>query len=111
MRKTRESDNDIDAVVLLEQRIGMTELVRISGLSMMEVEELVDFGVFAPEGEGADGWLFTARYIAPARTARRLRRDFGLNASGIALALTYLERIRELENRLRALECGQPRDF
>lgn len=39
------------------------------------------------------------------RGAARLKRDFDLNPAGLALALTYLERIRELEARLRRLEC------
>jgi chaperone modulatory protein CbpM len=34
-----------------------------------------------------------------------LRDDFGLNPPGMALALAYLERIDELERRLRELEC------
>lgn len=105
----RPGDEVVEAVLLLEQRIDMTELVRISGLSSTEVQELVDFGVFVPEGGDAD--VFAVRAIASARTARRLRRDFGLDTPAIALALTYLERICELERRLRALECEQLRDF
>ena len=38
-----------------------------------------------------------------------LRDTFGLNTSGIALALTYLERIEQLERRLRELESQLPR--
>jgi len=44
-----------------------------------------------------------------ARRAARLRDDFGLDASGMALALAYLERIEELERRLREPECLLPR--
>jgi chaperone modulatory protein CbpM len=39
----------------------------------------------------------------------KLRDSFGLNPPGMALALTYLEKIEALEHRLRELECLLPR--
>lgn len=89
-------------------RITLTELTEMSGLSTVEVHELVALGVFEPEA-GDREWRFTSRCIALARTARRLQADFELNLPGVALALTYLERIEKLEQRLRELECQLPR--
>jgi hypothetical protein len=58
----------------------------------------------------SDRWLF-ARSAAP-RVARavRLRRDLGLNYAGAVLACELLERIDELEERLRRYETdNRPR--
>lgn len=94
-----------EGISLLEegQVITLAELMRISGLESAEVLELVEFGVL--ETQNGDPPRFALRTVALARTAGRLRRDFGANPAGIALALTYLQRIEELEARLRELEC------
>ena len=84
--------------------IALEDLLAASGLARAEVLELVEFGVFQPTAAG-DRWLFSSRSIVQARRAARLRDDFGLNPPGMALALAYLERIDELERRLRELEC------
>ena len=91
-----------------ELRIALDELLAASGLARDEVLELVEIGVFAPSGARVESWLFSSRSILLARRAARLRDDFGLNTAGMALALTYLERIEELERRLRELECQLP---
>jgi len=88
--------------------VTLTELAESSGLSTVEIRELVELGAFEPRAEGPE-WLFTARSIELARTARRLRADFELSTPGLALVLAYVERIRELERRLHELECQLPR--
>lgn len=91
-----------------DTRIGIDELLRASGLARDEVAELVAYGVFEAQGD-AQRWTFASHSIVIGRRAARLRTDFGLNASGMALALAYLERIDALERRIRELECGLPR--
>ncbi len=88
-----------------EARVAFDELLAASGLAREELIELVEFGVFEPRGTGTQSWRFTSRTVVLARRAVRLREDFGLNAPGMALALTYLERIEALERRIRELEC------
>jgi chaperone modulatory protein CbpM len=90
-----------------ENPVALDELLSASGLAQEEVSELVAFGVFQLTGSGA-AWSFHARTVTLARRAARLRDDFGLNGPGMALALTYLERIEALEGRLRELECQLP---
>jgi len=90
-----------------ENPVALDELLSASGLAREEVSELVAFGVFQLAGDRAV-WSFHARTVTLARRAARLRDDFGLNGPGMALALTYLERIEALEGRLNELECQLP---
>lgn len=87
--------------------ISLSELAESSGLTAVEIRELVELGAFEPRTEGPE-WLFPATTIELARTARRLRADFELSPPGLALVLAYVERIRELERRLHELECQLP---
>lgn len=100
------SNENYEGVLLDEARqITLDELQLTSGLSVGEITELVEVGVFEQASGDRLSWVFSSRCISQARTALRLRDDFELNTQGVALALTYLERIRELEERLRGLEC------
>jgi chaperone modulatory protein CbpM len=85
--------------------IAVEELLAASGLGHAELIELVELGVFDPRGTDPAAWRFSSGAIWLGRRAARLRDDFGLNPPGMALALAYLERIDELERRLREIEC------
>jgi chaperone modulatory protein CbpM len=91
--------------------VALEELAQASGLLPQEIVELVEYGVFQPvggtsiEAGGISAWRFSARSIVLGRRANRLKADFDLNLSGLALVLTYLERIEEMEAELVRLRC------
>ena len=90
----------------------LTALTRISGWPAAELRELVDYGALVPENPDAgseDRWTFGGHCVLIVRTAVRLRRDFDLDASGLALALTLIGRINDLEQELRRLQLNRPR--
>lgn len=87
---------------------SFTELAELSGLPAELLRQLVEYEVLAPSDPSAAVPTFRAQCLLDARTAYRLREDFDLDAPGLALALTLLERVRELESRLRAVECLLP---
>jgi chaperone modulatory protein CbpM len=86
-----------------QRRVRLSELADLSGLSESQVVELVEYGALAPAA-GAR-WEFSVSSISVARTARRLADDFALETHAVALLLAYLDRIRELENALRAAQA------
>lgn len=88
--------------------VTLAELSASSGFSDSELHELVDLGALPARADAA-GWLFAARCLELARTAQQLRADFDLSLPGVALLLAYHERVRELERRLRDVECLLPR--
>ena len=92
-----------------DDRLRLSELADLAGLSEAELTELVDCGVLAP-AEGVPGqWVFGLRSLTVARTARRLREDFELEPHGVALLLGFMDRIRRLEEELRELQARLPR--
>jgi chaperone modulatory protein CbpM len=80
------------------------EVLRITGMSGAEFTLLTELGVVT-----AQGGRYAAHVISTGRRAVRLRDAFELEGSGLALALSLLARIDDLENRLQALSCELPR--
>ena len=84
--------------------IELEVLAREAGLHPELVLRLVQLGVIEPLAVPGRAPQFPRD--APARLARmvRLRRDLGLNYAGAVLASQLLDRIEELEERLRRYE-------
>ena len=91
-----------------QQELSLAELAALSGLSVAELRELADYGVIVPVEPAAEPPVFHADCIVIARTACRLRSDFELDAPGLALVLTLLGRIHDLEAQLRELDAQLP---
>ena len=89
--------------------VTLVELAECSGLTQGDLRELVDLGALAPVDAQASEWSFSAHCIVAARTASRLRSDFELDHHGVALVLSLLERVEELESRVQRLDARLPR--
>ncbi len=87
------------------QTISIEELATMSGFSVAEIAELVEYGALHPAGEA----LFSAQCVGCLRKAARLRDDLELEMHALALVLTFLERIEVLESELRKLSARLPR--
>jgi chaperone modulatory protein CbpM len=90
-------------------RMRLSELADLAGISEAELLELVDCGALAPASGAPGQWVFGMRSLAVARTARRLGEDFELEPHGVALLLVLMDRIRRLEDELRELQARLPR--
>lgn len=99
-------------IVWLDERqeLPLAALMELSGLSLAELQQLVECEMLTPVPtvEPAVEARFSARSIALARTASRLRDDFDLDENGLALTLRLLARIHELEAELRYLRAQSP---
>jgi chaperone modulatory protein CbpM len=78
------------------------QLAEVSGLSSGEISDLIENNVITPVDRDAEPQTFRLHYMLTARTARRLRDDFELDRQGVALALTLLNQIDDLESELQA---------
>ncbi|TAL53185.1 chaperone modulator CbpM [Pandoraea sp.] len=80
-------------------------LAEISGLSLDEIEDLIDNEVIAPVDPAQSPRMFALQGVTTARMARRLRDDFLLDRHGLTLALKLLQRVAQLEAELQALRA------
>lgn len=102
---------ELTEAVWLDERgaVTLVELAQCSGLTERELRDLVDLGALEPLDPEAAEWSFTAKCISAARAAGRLRADFELDSHGLALVLSLLERVEELENAMQRLDARLPR--
>jgi chaperone modulatory protein CbpM len=98
----------IPALLGEQLEVALDELARATGLTVEEVVELVEYGVFEPAGGTPVQWRFSARCITLGRRAARLRADFELDLSGLALVAALLERIDDLEAEMARLRAQLP---
>ena len=88
---------------------SLAELVRLSGLSEADLRELVDYGALAPTNPQESEWTFSGDIVVSIRAAGRLRDDLELDTQTLALTLTLIKRIRELEAQIGNLRAQLPR--
>jgi chaperone modulatory protein CbpM len=89
------------SVVEEEVELTTVELVRACRTSEQQIEVWVHEGVLQPSGATPEAWRFRGDSLARMRLATRLMHDLEINSAGVALALDLLDRIAELESRLR----------
>jgi len=100
-----EKDPTTPAVELIDEETTFTlaELCRCCDVEAELIEGLVAHGILEPAGRHGRHWCFSAGSLRRTRITLHLQRDLGVNLAGAALALDLLERIDELDARLRAL--------
>ena len=98
-------------VLWLDERrmVSLEELVQLSGLTRVELLELVHCGALTVREEHGTTCYFASQTISVARTAGRLRDELELDVAGLGVALRLLERVRGLEEEIARLRALQPR--
>jgi hypothetical protein len=101
------NDPVIDTLQFLDDnsRLHLTEMLQLTGFSRDELQALVESGALEPDGLQADAWTFPARTALIARRAYGLHMEFELDTQATSLVLGLIERMDEMERRMRELEC------
>ena len=91
--------------------IDATEVSLACGLTLEELDELLDYGVlqFCVSREAPES--FDAQALWPLREAARQRAIFDLDIFTMGLLVDYLRTIEELQGQLRALNARVPVDL
>ena len=89
----------VGSIVEDDAVLGVEELCQLCAVERCFILELMEEG--AIEGRPVDAPRFEGASLRRARVAARLRRDLGINAAGSALVLELLERLAEMEGRLK----------
>jgi chaperone modulatory protein CbpM len=87
---------------------SIEHLAEVSGLSLDEIEDLVESGLMDPADAAAPARSFHLLHVVTVRQARRLRDDFQLDRNGLALAMALLRRIDSLERALLVAQSRHP---
>jgi chaperone modulatory protein CbpM len=92
-----------------ESQFSLSELVELSGSSVEELRELVEFGAISPVNPESSDWLFTGQCLPTIRVACRLRVGFDLEPHVVALVISLLDRVHDLEAQMASLRAQLPR--
>jgi chaperone modulatory protein CbpM len=84
-------------------QVDLKELCAICGVHADYLVEMVEEGIIRAEGDTPTIWRFSAVSIMRSRKAIRLRRDLGINLSGLAVTLDLLDQVDRLESELKSL--------
>lgn len=96
---------DYLTATLVDEATPMTlaELARAIRAREEEIHVWVFEGVLQPTGESPGEWRFTGASLRRAKLASTLSRELEINTPGIAMALDLMDRIEQLEARLRRI--------
>ena len=101
----KQDQSALSVELIDEQRtFTLAELCRCFAIEAELVEALVEQGILEPAGRRGYHWCFPASSLRRTRITLHLQRDLGVNLAGAALALDLLERIDELDARLRVMK-------
>jgi len=96
--------HDNDAMWLHSHaEVTIVELAECSGLPEAVLRELVEYGALAPADLEAHDWIFSGDCVVRVRAAARLRSDLELETPALALVLSLLGQIRDLDAEVRHL--------
>lgn len=99
-----------EAVWLTEENeFSLAQIAELACVTETELRELVDYGAVTPVDPEATPWVFNGKCLLTIRTACRLRVSFDLDAHGVALIVSLLERIHGLETQIVKLQAQLPR--
>jgi len=99
----KESSAPVVEVIDEQTTFTLAELCRCCAVEAELIEAMVEHGILEPSGRHGRHWCFPASSLRRTRITLHLQRDLGVNLAGAALALDLLERIDELDARLRSL--------
>lgn len=84
--------------------IGWVEFVELTEAHPTRIGELIEIGWIEPTTTAEENYLFQARDVYRMRKLMRLIRDLDVNDAGACIIVDLLERIEQLEKKVRDLE-------
>lgn len=84
-------------------RLTVSELCVMCNVEETWVSELIAHGAIDTARAAKGSWSVSAATVVRVKKARRLARDFEMNASSVALALDLLDEIDRLRAHIRTL--------
>jgi chaperone modulatory protein CbpM len=82
--------------------LSLTEVTQSVHIPVETIVVIVEHGIVEPRGQRPKEWQFEPHMLATLRQAMRLHRDLEMDWAGIAVALSLIDKLRQLrgENKL-----------
>jgi DNA-binding transcriptional MerR regulator len=80
--------------------LTLEELADAARLHPDLIQSFVDFGLLEPVRQDGQHLFFDMEAVLRVRTIQRLRRDLGVNLSGVAVILDLTQRLRRMQQEL-----------
>jgi DNA-binding transcriptional MerR regulator len=81
-------------------RITLEVLAERTGVHPRRVRDYVDLGLLEPCERAGERLWFAVAAVTRLRSIERLRRELGVNLSGISIVLDLLERLQRVQREL-----------
>ncbi len=88
-----------------DNTVDLCQLAQAASMSLDDLRELMEYGALRPLATLQTEPVFPIAYMAPLRTAGKLRRDYDLDLFVVVIVMDYLSRIEQLESQVRALHA------
>ena len=86
------------------ERIAWSQFLELTGMHPSLVGELIELGWLSPGEATKENYLFFPRDVYRARKLLRLCADLDISVAGASIIVDLIERIEQLEKRVRHLE-------
>ena len=99
----------IDCISLdATETVNLGEMAECCGMTAAELEELVDYKALIPLNKASAERIFSAHWVMSLRTVSKLRVDFDLDIFTVAMVLSQIDRIAQLERQVQSLRALLP---
>lgn len=90
-------------------KISVEEFCQTVDMPKEFLIEIVEHGIIEPQGKSSENWVFDQELLPVVKSAVRLKRDLGIDWTGIALALDLIRELEELrrENTMLKQRLGR----
>lgn len=88
--------------------VGRVEFLSLTGCSNEFLSEVLDLGWIAPAKSTAEEMLFSSSHIYRLRKLMRICKDFDIPVTAGVIIVDLLQRVDELEERVKTLSAGHP---
>lgn len=85
-------------------RLQLQELAELCNTTPSVIVEMVEYGLFEPEGRRQEEWKFSGTTVKKLNTALRLQHDLEINLPGVVVIVDMLDELMQLRAQLASLK-------
>jgi len=104
MNGKHEIDKYVEVEIIEERLCRIEEIAKRANMSQSSVRRYVKLGLITPVNKERGCYLLKETAVSRIARIQRLKRDLGVNLSGIGIILDLLDRIENMERQLSELK-------